>query len=124
MYAELEVDDIQDIINCKNLIISTSIFLKAHIFDKSIIRETTYKKAQAKLITGFTKLNPEAVWKGEDILYLLRLVYACASSDRNELVHNVVNTAKIEKSTDFLEDFVKVFITVIFSSVFRSTKMT
>jgi hypothetical protein len=83
-----------------------------------------YKNAEAKLITGFTKLNPEAVWKGEDILYLLRLVHACASSDRNELVHNVVKTAKAEKSSDFLEDFTKVFIIVIFSSVFRSPIMT
>jgi hypothetical protein len=119
VYKEIEVEDL---LECKNLITSTTMFLEARLFNQSVMGQLEFKKAAAKLITALTKLNPEAVWNQEDVLYLLRLVYASASSDKNEVVHNVVTTAKEEKSTCFLEELVKVLSSL--SSAFCSSIMT
>jgi hypothetical protein len=119
VYEELKVEDI---LECKNLITSTIMFLEARLFNQSCIGQKMFKKAAAKLITALTKLNPEAVWNQEDVLYLLRLVYASASSDKNEVVRIVVTTAKEEKSTCFLQELVKVLSSL--SSAFFSSIMT
>lgn len=107
MFSELACDD-DDVVNCCSKIVMSTIRLGTSIFYKNVVNSLDYKFTEPKLRLALTKLNPEIIWKMEDILFLLRLVMVCPKNEQNGILQRILRTAKSEKSPAFLQKILEV----------------
>lgn len=93
-----------------NLIFSTTRILGTTIFHKNISTSASFKNTELMLVSSLAKLNPDILWTQDDILFLLRLVASCGSSEQKEILQRIFISAKTEKSPAFLKKVVEVNI--------------